>query len=387
MLLKSFPSILHICNDYLGSKVHSDLYKWLGKLGSKQTVFVPIRKSTADKLDEVRRVSLNYDLLTSSLMRKHHGFFFELKRKFLFRNLIGRVNPGTIDIVHATTLFSDGALAYDIFRKYNIPYIVTVRNTDVSVFLKYRPDLTGLAKDILFNAAHVVFVSHAIKGKLTRNKRFSDLVCALDRKCSVIPNGINEYWLSNIRSKKEELPTKLIYVGTLIPRKNVPMLVKAVLALKGKFPSLSLTIVGGKGKDEKIIRNLASKHPNSITYCGLVKDRDELLKLYGKHHIFVMPSYGETFGLVYIEALTQGLPILYSENDGVDGFIANSLGLSVNPYDFSDIKKGVEEMIVSYSKYDMAMFEAAEFDWQYISRKYFELYKIYAKPGSYIPNS
>ena len=57
-----------------------------------------------------------------------------------------------------------------------------------------------------------------------------------------------------------------------------------------------------------------------MTYYGEITDKKTLKNLYRENDMFVMPSKNETFGLVYIEALLQGLPILYAKNEGIEGF-------------------------------------------------------------------
>jgi glycosyltransferase involved in cell wall biosynthesis len=58
--------------------------------------------------------------------------------------------------------------------------------------------------------------------------------------------------------------------------------------------------------------------------------KEKLLNNYRNSDIFIMPSYNETFGLVYIEAMSQGLPIIYTQNEGVDGYFKEgSVGYSV----------------------------------------------------------
>ena len=54
-----------------------------------------------------------------------------------------------------------------------------------------------------------------------------------------------------------------------------------------------------------------------------MENKSELLGIYRSSSIFIMPSTGETFGLVYIEALSQSLPVIYTKGDGVYGFLEN----------------------------------------------------------------
>ena len=64
-----------------------------------------------------------------------------------------------------------------------------------------------------------------------------------------------------------------------------------------------------------------------------------------------MPSFHETFGLVYIEAMSQGLPIIYTKGEGIDGYFKEAtVGYSVNPKDVKNIVKKIEMIIHNYNK-------------------------------------
>lgn len=371
----STPTILHICNDYLGSKVYQELYDHLALRGIDQTVFVPMRPTTVPILNGIDYHKLGYKVVPSATMRKYHRYLFGLKQRYLYKNLVNKIDLSKINCVHATTLFSDGVLAFNIYRRYEIPYIVTVRSTDISTFLKYRPDLAGLALKILKHAKQIVFISHALREKFFEKLVSSGPDTSLSQKTTVIPNGLNNYWLSNIKQKKEIAPFKVIYVGTLLHRKNISALANVILEMKDKFSDLELTIVGEGGSDEPKIRALAKNHPECITYLGRIRNMESLMKLYTDHHLFAMPSYNETFGLVYIEALTQGLPILYSKNDGVDGFIPPNVGIAVKPQNLSDLKKGLEIMLTNYESFDLSQFNFDDFEWCNIATKYYMIYQ------------
>ena len=101
------------------------------------------------------------------------------------------------------------------------------------------------------------------------------------------------------------------------------------------------------------------------------------LIIIGKMDIFIMPSFHETFGLVYLEAMTQGLPIIYTKGQGVDGYFKeNSPGYSVNPYSIDDIKNKIILTIENIQQLSAnSLKHVGNFSWDIISNKYAELYK------------
>ncbi|MFW6015829.1 MAG: glycosyltransferase, partial [bacterium] len=104
--------------------------------------------------------------------------------------------------------------------------------------------------------------------------------------------------------------------------------------------------------------------------------KKDLMNMYRSADIFIMPSYNETFGLVYLEAMSQGLPIIYTINDGVDGYFRKGeVGYSVNPDNIDDIAKKVELIINNYDDISNKAVELSKrFSWDIISDKYIEIY-------------
>ena len=88
-----------------------------------------------------------------------------------------------------------------------------------------------------------------------------------------------------------------------------------------------------------------------------------------------MPSHSETFGLVYLEALSQGLPVLCSENQGIDGLFQNKVGEFVDPKSVESIASGLQRIIGDYSSFDLGIIDFAAFNWESISQTYLNIYK------------
>ena len=93
-----------------------------------------------------------------------------------------------------------------------------------------------------------------------------------------------------------------------------------------------------------------------------------------------MPSIFETFGLVYIEALTQNLKLLYTKGQGIDGLFEEKIGESVNPLSVKDIRHGLAKLLTSPHAYDGNRdinFEL--FRWHVIADVYKEMYLLVSK--------
>ncbi|GAF71811.1 unnamed protein product, partial [marine sediment metagenome] len=97
---------------------------------------------------------------------------------------------------------------------------------------------------------------------------------------------------------------------------------------------------------------------------------------YRESDIFIMPSQKETFGLVYGEAMSQGLPIIYSKGQGIDGYFKEGkVGYSVNPNDTNDIIKKIELILENYHNISKNCHDMVEkFSWENIARTYHNIY-------------
>lgn len=368
--------VLHICNDYLGSSVYKELYSRLDRNHIEQIVFCPTRKTNIKDNNLLIFNEPSSRFVFSMPIKKYHRIFFNLKIKYLFKELVRQVDFTAVDLIHATTFFSDGAIALKQKTCFGVPYIVNVRSTDVDIFLKYRPDLYPMAIKILENAKAVVFVSEVLKRKFEQYKVFKSVLSKFQNKFSVIVNGVNQECLENIESKKViDRPSKIIYVGSFIKRKGLDKLIHAVAQLrKQDNPELRLTIVGGKGDKEEEYLEIINSHSEFVNYKGLIKEKSSLIKEYRNNHIFAMPSYNETFGLVYVEALSQGLPILMGRNEAIDGMLDN-VGETVDPHSITSIKMGLKKLIDNYSQYYIDPSIVSTFNWDSIAQKYMALYE------------
>lgn len=365
--------VLHICNDYQGSKVHGNLYKSLDQLSIPQIIYCPIKKNIPLKNKNKYKFG---EIIYSSRLKRRFRFMFLSKINFLFDDLNRKVDLENIKICHATTLFSDGSLAYRLFKERNIPYIVAVRSTDIEAFLKYRPDLIFLARNILLNCSKIIFISESLKKNFLNHYLIKSFKSSIEDKCTVVLNGIDDFWIERISKQKKVKPTEILYVGSLLKRKNILKLSNSVIALNKENYSCRLHIVGKGGEHELQIKKLAKKFSSQILYYGAVTNKSELVEVFRQTHIFAMPSVGETFGLVYIEALSQGLPILFSKNDGIYGVFKIKIGEYCNPNKTKDIDLSLKKLINNYDSYEINKIDFEKFRWKNIAKEYESLYRL-----------
>lgn len=365
--------VLHICNDYCGSKVHTNLYQRLGECGVNQTVYTYYRDEglTGKNLFEQENTHFIY----RPILKLYHRLLYHLKLRDVRNDLVQQVNANEYDLAHATTLFSDGPLALYLYKKYSLPYVVTVRNTDINEFLGFAPHTwcNGLA--VLRHAKKIVFISKSLMAKFCKHIAIKPILNSIKEKFIVQPNGIDAYWLDNVCRGERNLSHNIIYVGRFDMNKNVLRLIKAVSLLRKNIPDIHLHLVGGDGcKHEKVLK-MVEKNSSYLTYHGKVYDKNKLQSLYQKCAVFAMPSIFETFGLVYIEALSQGLPVVYTKNQGIDGMFDSSVGIGVHPKSVKNIKQALKTLLEHPLEYGSQSIDFTMFDWKKIADVYKRVYE------------
>jgi phosphatidylinositol alpha-mannosyltransferase len=150
----------------------------------------------------------------------------------------------------------------------------------------------------------------------------------------IIPNGIDLKRFNPGVKPIEELVRlkgmRILFLGRMEPRKGLPLLIEALKHLKKEIPDLWL-IVGGTGPLENEYKRLAQRILGErAIFLGYIP-REKVPSLYRSVHLYTSPAVGgETFGIVLLEAMASGIPVVASNipgyrtilRDGVNGLLA-----------------------------------------------------------------
>lgn len=375
--------IIHICSDYAQQSLYSSLFAEIQSHSIEQFIYVPVRTKEelgVNDLNNLQDTNVKYE----NILKKYHRIFYNFKIKTVYNKLLLSGSLENTNLIHAHFLFSDGGVALKAWYDKKIPYIVSVRNTDVYYFFRFMPHLKKKGIEILLQAKAIIFVTPSYKNLVFNKYVPKVLRDQLEKKTYILPNGIGEFWFhyksQTPKERKDEL--KLLYVGDFSPNKNIKSIIKAVKLIRIHNINACLTIVGGGGKASKTTEVYIKKNKASWLKCtGIIKDKNQLLVYYSSHDIFVMPSFQETFGLVFIEALSQGMPIIYSANQGVDGYFQKSpVGHSTNPRDCNDIKDKIITVWQDLSLYSSnALVSVDLFRWKSVVNSLLNIYNLSTK--------
>lgn len=370
--------VLHLSSDFARQKIYSNLLKHLSVKGLNQLVFVPVR-TKSELYVNVDSSLTNIKYRFSHILNLYHKINYFRKIKVTFSSLENAFDLRQVDLIHAHFLFSDGGMALKARLKYGVKYVVAIRNADINYFYRYGLHLRRKGNQILENAESVIFISPGHKERLIQKYLLPKQAANLIKKAIVIPNGIDEFWLKNkfFRSSMPNECVGIIYIGEYSKNKNIEILIESVKILSVNVKlNISLTLIGEYGDNVEKIISVSRKISWIKSYPRM--NKEELLLHLRNNQIFVMPSLRETFGLVYIEALSQGLPIIYTKGEGVDGYFnEGEVGYSVNPRSAEDVALKVMD-ILNTNYVDMShrcTYASLNFNWNKVSDDYINLYK------------
>lgn len=369
--------ILHICSDFAKQKIYNELITHISnKSNYEQYVFVPCR--TIEEVNMNKNHSLiNVKYFFTHILNNFDRIFYHKKIRKISRSSMRFQND--IDIIHAHFLFSDGGVALEYFYKYGTPYIVAVRNTDLNLFFRFLIHLRPKGIEILLNASKIIFLSNPYKRKLIDTYIPDNLKNIIESKSLVIPNGLDPYWLSNTRTNIKILQKSInvLYVGNFTKNKNVQNTIHALSIMRKKGFPIFYNIIGGGGDYHQSILKLIKNNSIWINYIPKTNNKDLLKSLFNQSDLFCMPSKFETFGLVYIEAMSQGLPVIFTKGQGIDGYFKDGeIGIAVEDNNINDIINGIEKIINNYSVMSNNCLKYTNlFSWDKISSQYINIYK------------
>ena len=248
-----------------------------------------------------------------------------------------------IDIVHLHSCIWGGLGGTFIAKKLNVPLVITEHSSYYGRF-----NVSFLERQIIKysfkNADKVIAVSNYLKEFITK-------YC--NENIDIVPNMVdcNEFLYCKAKNKINSDKFTFLSLCYLKKNKGVDILIKAFSKyFKGENVEL---IVAGDGPEKNFLEELANKLEisNQITFKGALL-REEVKCEMRNCNAFVLPSRFETFGVVLIEALASGKPIISTRNGGGNDIVNDINGLLVNIDDIDELGEKMFYMYKKYNKYD-----------------------------------
>ncbi len=265
---------------------------------------------------------------------------YERKLEKLLKIVMNEVD---IDIVHSHSYLPAGFISGSLCKKYNLPHIMTEHS---STFISNHNINESRLIQTVKNCVYVIAVGKRLQDKLidiTKEKE----------KIVFIPNIVSDSFQYKPLQAGEKF--NFLSVGNVDERKNFKHLIDAFNLAFNKNLDVSLTIVGDGPLKRQLVDYVNEINiGKQVSFVGLVP-REEIHEYFENSHSFVLVSKAETFGVVYVEALAAGRPIIGLENGGAEYIINNKNGIIVREDTVEEIKKALVSMYSDFSKYDLEL--------------------------------
>lgn len=250
-----------------------------------------------------------------------------------------------LTVTHAHYVFPSGILSLLLKKLFNIPYVVTAHGGDIERMAKKSARIYNWTKQILENSAHVIAVGPVLAEQIEQDFDIPK------EKISVFSMGVNREVFKPATDKVAvrktlQLPEDhfiFLFVGNVIQQKGVEELLQAFqMAKKQADQPVELVLVGSR-RDEQFIASLEPFVDDSVHFVDPVQQQ-ELVKYFQASDVFVLPSHLEGFGLVALEALATGTPVIASHVGGLVSLLGNGAGKLVPPKEVFPL---VDEMLLA----------------------------------------
>lgn len=340
----------------------------LAKLGHSIDVLILEERSLTQKRNF--KIESNKSLLINEIKHKYYripkmntlniALFIRKYKKILLKYL--EINKP--DVIHIHSSVWAGVVLAELANKYTIPYVITEHR---SLFLKeklpFNDILIKKIKNTLNLSTNILVVSNEMKEKL---KKYTN------NSIKVLPNMVDTAFFKPSIKSKNNTRIEFVGVGNLTSVKGFDILLEAFAKIKVNNKNVYLKIIGS-GIELNNLKSLSTKLKlnNYIEFSGY-KTKEELLEIYQKADIFVSPSRIEPFGVVIIEALSCGLPIVVTNSGGPSSIVNKNNGYLAENENANSLQSKMQLMIDNLANFDAHVIRAnviANYSEEVISKK------------------
>ncbi|PVX25832.1 MAG: glycosyltransferase [Candidatus Bathyarchaeum sp.] len=305
---------------------------------------------------------------------------------FLSKRMADTTKTVDFDVMHVHDWLA--AFSGISFKHYiKKPMVLTVHSTEVGRAQGlHSPDsfsINGIEWWSTYEANRVIVCSQSMKDEICNHFNIPE------KKVDVIPNAIDptKYQTSADRGAVRQRygvgwGEKLILcVGRLVPQKGVEYFIRAIPAIAKSYPEAKYIIVGeGWSRDILEAEARASGHADKIKFTGFAPDK-EVIELMTSADVLVVPSIYEPFGIVALEGMATGVPVVASNVGGLAEVIDHDrTGVFVYPRSPESIAWGIGKILSDPDHAKWLAKNAKEklhkaYSWEAVAMKTVEVYR------------
>ena len=273
-------------------------------------------------------------VLKSKLYRK----LIEFASRRLYRHVVKDV--GKPDVIYSHYLWMNYFNAC-LGKKFHIPTVGVEHWSELNR-PEMNPCVRAMGMETYLKLTKLICVSQALADRINS-------VFGVEGR--VVNNIIDIDYNLGGKKEKTDKKVKIVSVGRLTSQKKIDDMIKALAKVDFDKDCWELTIVGS-GPLEEELKNLTQQVglDNNIHFVGL-KSHEEVCQIYSKSDFFCLASDYETFGVVFVEAMSFGLPVIGTRCGGPEYIINKSNGLLVERGDIDGLTEAIKTMMNTYKHY------------------------------------
>jgi glycosyltransferase involved in cell wall biosynthesis len=245
------------------------------------------------------------------------------------------------DLVHAHKFAVDSVLADQLAQRLGIPFISNLWGHTDCKYFESKPALRAFYRSLAGRAAFLLPPAPWTQRYFQENLALEPSRLRLLPVITAADDQLEPAVLGSPR-----LVT--VFAWDSWQRKGLSMLSRAVAALAQDIPDLSLDVYGRGGPKAllDITRQLEKLGVQNRVRLRHALDHAKIQETVNRYAGFVLPSRPETYGMVYVEAVLAGVPILWSRNQGIDGlFQSGQVGFSCDPQSLDDVIRALRLLL------------------------------------------
>jgi glycosyltransferase involved in cell wall biosynthesis len=281
------------------------------------------------------------------------------------------------DLIHAHVALPDGYAGALLAKDFSKPLVITIHGQDLLQTVHRGTSFREAIAFALQHASRVIVVSKKLLRLAVEHFGILD-------KLVVVPNGINLQKIAMVKDSVNHLNVGnvILSVSNLIKRKGIDLNIRAIgLLRRSKYSKLQYLIVGS-GPEERRLRALVTQLglEKWVTFAGRQPHINVLRHMSGCT-VFSLPSWNEAFGVVYVEAMALGKPVIGCQGEGPEDFVEHGkTGLLVKPRDVDSLVEALD-FLLSHPDEARAMGERARevvlanYTWEKSAEKVMEVYR------------
>ncbi len=330
----------------------------LMKAGHKVGIIYPQFASVSSlfqKKDEIVSFVDDNGLPTYSMV---HQAYIPKMRKLsyrIFNEAVQRIynkytqKYGIPDIIHAHSIFHGGMAGYYIAKNNHLPFVITEHLTSFMTGDINHPEDIELSGEIFCNADAALIVSKNFKNDIEnslhlRNDTFK-----------VIPNLVADIFFDDFKIKTYQNGETFVFFTNsfLLPRKNHKLIFNALEVLLKKGVKNFELRVGGDGPLRNSLQTIVKECglDNYVKFLGALS-RQQVKTEASNCHCFLLTSTYETFGVVLIESLASGRPVITTDSGGPRDFINSTNGIILKEQTPECLAEAMIQMMQNYKHYN-----------------------------------